>query len=154
MHNVSISNFSYPNSSHFPYLELLVINLWRSFHISLFIYIFVDSSFFIVHIHCYVFMKSRICIAMLYISLIWCWQFRYVHLDMHIFSRFTVFKFLGQNWTFRVSKLPFLLHPLSHGFIFVTLKFCGNSAKIFNAFKINCFYVFEPLRFQFWALSV
>jgi hypothetical protein len=147
MHNVFICNFSYLDSTHFPYLKLLVFNLCRSFHISLFIHIFVDGLF-IFHIHCYVLMKFRICITMLYISLIWCLQFGYVHLDMHIFSRFMVFKLLGQQSTFRVSKLPLSLHPLSHGLLFVTLKFCGSGAKSFSAFNINFFCVFEHLRFE------
>ncbi len=142
-----INNFSYLNSTHFPYLKLLVFNLCMSFHISLFIYIFVNPGFFIIHIHCYVLMKSRICITMLYISLIWCLQFGYVHLDMHIFSRFTVFNFLGQHSTFRVSKLLLSLHPLSHGLLFVSLKFCGSGAKSFSALNTNFLCVFEHLRF-------
>jgi hypothetical protein len=97
-------------------------------------------------------MKFWICITMLYVSLIWCLQFGYVHLDMHIFSRFMVFKLLDQQSAFRVSKLPLSLHPLSHG-LFVTLKFCGSGAKSFSALNINFLCVFENLRFDVWRLS-
>jgi hypothetical protein len=72
---------------------------------------------------------------------------------MHIFSTFIVFKFIGQRSAFRVSKLPLSLHSLSHGFFFVTLKFCGSGAKSSNAFNTNFLCVFKRLRFQLWTLT-
>lgn len=92
MHNAMVNNYSYSNSTHFPYLELLATSLNKSFHISLFIYLYANLGFFIIRICCYVFMRSQICIVMLYMSSIWCLWFGYVHLDIHILSKFRVFK--------------------------------------------------------------
>jgi hypothetical protein len=64
------------------------------------------------------------------------------------FCRFTIFKLLGQHSTFKVSKLPLSLQPLSHGLFFVTLKFCGSGTKSFTALNTNFLCVFEHLRFQ------
>jgi hypothetical protein len=93
--NALISNYSYLDSTHFRYWDLLVTSLCNHFINPLFLYMFANPIFFIIHICCYVFMKSPICITMLYIFLICCLGFilEYVHLDMHIFSRFKIFKF-------------------------------------------------------------
>lgn len=115
MHNAMVSNYSDSNFAHFLYLELLVISLSKSFHISLFMYLYANLGFFIIHICCYVFMRSQIWIFTLYMSWIWCLQFWYVHLDMHIPSKFRVFNL-----------------PLSLGLLYVTSKFCKINIKSFT----------------------
>lgn len=143
-----ISNYSYLDSTHFRNWDLLVTSLCKSFHKSLFLYIFANPNFFIIHICCYVSMRSPICITMLYIFLIWCsgFIFEYVHPNMHIFNRFKVFKFpstklLGFS-NFPCLLVSFLLHQ---GFVKSTLKVSP---------LLQAFYVFEHMRFQLQVLNI
>jgi hypothetical protein len=163
--NALISNYSYLDSAHFWYWDLLVTSLCKSFHKSLFLYMFANPIFFKIRICCYVFMRSPICMTMLYIFLIWCLRFilEYVHLDMHIFNKFKVFKFpntklLGFS-NFPCLLVSFLLHQ---GFVKTTLKvspllqtFCVFEHMRFKLQIMNIWGLkSEHLKFEMWNLSL
>jgi len=79
-----ISNYSYPDSAHFPYLDLLVISLCKSF------------SSFLIHVHIckpklFHYSYLLLCFYEIYDLhsyaihiLTWCSGSGYVHPDMHI----------------------------------------------------------------------
>ncbi len=103
-------------------------------------YIYANPSCFIIPICCYVFMRSMICIAMLYISLM-VFRVRICTSGYAYLSRLIVF------------KLPLCLHPFYLGFLYVALKLCGSNVKSFTP-TTNFLCVFEHMWSKLQALNV
>jgi hypothetical protein len=130
--NVLVSNYSHLDSARFPYFELLVISLCKSFHIIL------------IHIHIYKPMFSHYSYPLLCFYEISDMHSYAIHIfDMVFRVRICTSGYAG------LGLLSFLC-PLSFGLLFVALMPCRSDAKSF-APTMNCFWLFEHLMSELWV---